>query len=560
MRPDRAALALAGLLAAAHAPGPPGAGGAAAAEAARAEAEERYRGEAPDDNFGFALAGSGDFDGDGRPDLIVGAIFNDDAGSAAGKAYVFPGARVFGLPPIVAMTGEAPDDQFGVSVAGAGDVNGDGFSDVIVGARFNDRAASAAGAAFVFFGGRPADGRADLVLTGEFKDDWFGQSVAGAGDVNADGFADLIVGAPFNDDRGSAAGKAYLYLGGPRPSAAPAAVLYGDSQADGHFGWSVSGAGDVNGDGFGDVVVGARLFGSGLDRARGRAYVFFGGAAVDGVPDLVLTGEFKDDWFGHAVGGAGDVNGDGYGDILVGAPFYDVLDGSSFLSAAGRIYVFLGGAAPDAVPDHAVTGTQMDEQLGWSLDGGADADGDGLDDLVGGARFYDEGTVSAAGRLVVAFGARGTALRGGPRIAGLQADDQFGHDVALLGPATAAAPGDLASGAVYSDVAGGGAGGASRLSLRCLFVSAATDAVTVAGCRDFERLDVYRGRVGDLGAGDAGTCAGTLRPPAEVLTDPATPAPGEAFFYLATGDAAGLGGHPGFRSDGRPRPAPAPCP
>jgi hypothetical protein len=539
-----------------------GAGAAAALAArARAEAEVRYFGERADDNFGFSLDAAGDVDGDGFVDLLVGAIFNDDAASAAGKTYVFPGGRGFGTLPLVAMVGEAADDHFGVAVAHAGDVNGDGFADVIVGARFNDRVASAAGAAFVFFGGPAMDGTPDVIVTGEFKDDWFGQSVDGAGDVNGDGFDDFVVGAPFNDDRGSAAGKAYLYLGGRSPSATPAVVLYGDSQDDGHFGWSVSRAGDVNGDGYDDVLVGARLFGTGTDRARGRAYVFFGGASPDGVPDVIMTGEVKDDWFGHAVGDAGDVNGDGYDDVLVGAPFYDSVTATTFSSAVGRVYVFLGGPVPDNVPDRLLTGSDPDEQLGWDLSGGADIDGDGLDDIAGGARFYDGNPteVRAFGRVIVAYGSRGAALRPGPSLVGLTADDQFGHDVAVV-PIGLNGSDSLAASAVYSDESGSGAGSAARLSLQCVGLDLAGSLIAAPACKDFESLSFYRGRVADLPAGDPGSCLARLAPQAQPLEDAATPLIGEAFFYLAEGAAGGLQGHPGFRSDGSARPFPQDCP
>jgi hypothetical protein len=532
----------------------------AATGRARAEAELRYQGEIADDNFGWSLASAGDMNRDGLVELIVGAIFNDDAGSAAGKTYVLPGDRSFDTTPLVTMVGEAPHDHFGVSVDGAGDVNGDGIDDVLVGARFNDRVASAAGAAFLFLGGAPADGVPDLIVTGEFKDDWFGQSVALAGDVNGDGFDDLLVGAPFSDDLGSAAGKAYLYFGGQLLDGTPDLILYGDPQEDAHFGWSVAGAGDVNGDGHDDLVVGARLYGTGLERARGRAYVFFGGERPDAVPDLVLTGEFMDDWFGQAVGSAGDVNGDDYDDVLVGAPFFDLVLGTEVRSAVGRVYVFFGGPAADALPDRVVTGEDPDEQVGWTLGGLGDIDRDGFDDLLVPGHFYDDGLTLAAGRVIVAYGGSGPDLRPGPRIVGLAQDDQFGHDIAILAPGAGDRFGSLAVSAVYNDVAGSGAGQVSRFSLICLWLALEGDAVGVAPCRDFESVSLYRGRVADLRAGDGGACLARLQAPANALTDAESPLAGEAFFYNALGDAAGLEGHPGFRSDGASRPLPASCP
>jgi hypothetical protein len=286
--------------------------------------------------------------------------------------------------------------------------------------------------------------------------------------------------------------------------------------------------------------------------------VFYGGRPPDAAADLILTGEFQDDWFGHAVGGAGDGNGDGFDDILVGAPFFDRRSVQDPASAVGRIYMFFGGAPPDVNPDRVLTGTQMDEQFGWSLAGGVDVDGDGLDDVAGGARFFDDGPASAAGRVVVAYGSSGTDFRTGPRLVGLAADDQFGHDVALLG--VPPEPGAVAGGAVFTDVAGSGAGEAARLSLRCLALTAATITMQASACKDFESVSFYRGRLADLVLGDPGACVARIASPATSIEDPGEPASGEGFFYLVTGRGADLEGHPGFRSDGSGRPRPVPCP
>ena len=169
---------------------------AAQVKQALAEAQTELLAEAADDNFGWSVADAGDVNGDGIPDLIVGAIYNDSAAKDAGKAYVYLGGVTVSTTPFVTMTGMAANDQFGVSVAGAGDVNGDGYADVIVGARLNSLAGSAAGAAFIYFGGPAMDGIPDVVLLGEAPNDWFGNAVAGAGDLNGDGYAEVIVGAP----------------------------------------------------------------------------------------------------------------------------------------------------------------------------------------------------------------------------------------------------------------------------------------------------------------------------------------------------------------------------
>jgi hypothetical protein len=172
----------------------------------------------------------------------------------------------------IVLTGEATRDEFGVSVGTAGDVNGDGYTDVIVGAYFNDAGGTDAGRAYVYHGGPAADTVADLVLTGEAAGDRFGLSVGTAGDVNGDGYADVIVGADGNDAGGASAGRAYVYHGSPGADAVADLVLTGEAATD-QFGFSVGTAGDVNGDGFTDVIVGAYWNDAGGTDA-GRAYLY----------------------------------------------------------------------------------------------------------------------------------------------------------------------------------------------------------------------------------------------------------------------------------------------
>src|SRR5205085_60058 len=153
----------------------------------------------------------------------------------------------------------------------------------------------------------------DLILTGQAFEDHFGVSVSSAGDVNGDGFSDVIVGASDNDTGGTDAGRAYVYFGGSPPNATPDLILTGASSGD-HFGYAVSSLRDFNGDGFADFGIGA--YGSG---GTGRAFVYFGGPALDAIPDLTLNGEAPNDFFGVSVASVGDVSGDGYVDLAVAA-------------------------------------------------------------------------------------------------------------------------------------------------------------------------------------------------------------------------------------------------
>jgi len=198
-----------------------------------------------------------------------------------------------------------------------------------VGAYQNDAGGNDAGRAYVFFGGSRFDDRADVTLTGAGAGDSFGFSVAGVGDVNRDRYADVAVGAYHNGAGGKDAGRVYIYNGAPSPSDHAAFVLTGEAAGDA-FGYAVAAAGDGNGDGFADLAVGAYGNDAG-GSAAGRAYVYFGGSAPDGDADFMQTGDATLDNLGFAVSGAGDVDGDGSADLIVGAPYSDGDAGRAYL-------------------------------------------------------------------------------------------------------------------------------------------------------------------------------------------------------------------------------------
>ena len=264
-----------------------------------------FYGDSVFDQFGYSVSGVGDVNGDGQADLIVGARWDDNNGSNSGSARVLSGLDGSTL---YTFDGDSGSDLFGVSVSGAGDVNGDGRADLIVGALEDDNNGSNSGSARVLSG---LDGSTLYTFNGDSAGDEFGESVSGAGDVNGDGLADLIVGAYLDDNNGTNSGSARVLSG------LDGSTLYtfnGDS-ADDVFGISVSGAGDVNGDGLADLIVGA----TGDDNNGGRsgsARVFSG---LDGSTLYTFEGDSAFDYFGRSVSGAGDVNGDGLADFIVGA-------------------------------------------------------------------------------------------------------------------------------------------------------------------------------------------------------------------------------------------------
>jgi len=342
-------------------------------------------GEGIGDQFGFAVAGIGDMNGDGFDDVIVGAPSNDTAGSGAGRAYVFLGAAAPNAVADLTLSG-AVSETLGWSVAGAGDVNGDGFSDVIVNA-------VGAGRAYVFYGGASPNSVADLTYDGAGLGQDFARVVAAAGDVNGDGFDDLLASAPFADFGATDAGATYLYFGGPFAITNPSRIYLGEV---GSLSGSSLAAGDLNNDGYSDIVIGGPGYdGSSLD--IGRVYAYLGGPLGDSTADLVLDGRDIDDEFGISVAVAGDLNRDGFDDLAVGSR-----DG--LLSAGtGRVDVYLGAAALNSSSDLAFSGEFGQDGFGTSVSGAGDVNGDGFGDLIAGAPSHVVGTQTGAAYVFAIF-------------------------------------------------------------------------------------------------------------------------------------------------------------
>ena len=337
-------------------------------------------GEEANNLFGFSVSESGDINGDGFADVIVGGY---GYSSSKGRAYVYYGGTVMNNVVDLFMTGDSALNYFGYSVSGGGDVNGDGYADMITGAYGNN---SSKGKAYVYTNTMTGEDIPDITMTGEGSGDFYG-NVNSAGDVNGDGYDDVIVGAYYYNGVGVSSGRAYIYFGGLIMNNIADVILSGQS-ANARFGISVSSAGDVNNDGYSDIIVGA----AGNLSSTGKAYIFFGGAAMDNIPDVVLTGETVDSYFGFPSKLAGDVNGDGYDDVIVGAYLYD--------NAKGREYLYYGGANMNSVPDAVMTGEFAGDKFGLSISSAGDANGDGFDDIIIGAEEYN----SLTGRAYLYYG------------------------------------------------------------------------------------------------------------------------------------------------------------
>ncbi len=314
-------------------------------------------------NHGNSVASGGDVNGDGYSDVVVGAYAYDNGENAEGRASVYLGSAS-GLATGAAWTAESDQDSalLGNAVSGAGDVNGDGYSDVIVGADMYDNGQSDEGRAFVFLGQASglATSAAWTAESNQLEAAIFGaMSVSGAGDVNGDGYSDAIVAWGKYDNGQAEEGRAQVYLGSSTGLSTSAAWSAESDQAGAEFGLPVSSAGDVNGDGYGDVVVGARLYDNG-QTDEGRAYVYLGsGTGLAAGAAWTAEGDQASAFFGRSVASAGDVDGDGYLDVIVGALGYD-----DDQTDEGRAYVYLGSgtglstsaAWTSEVPHRSATG------------------------------------------------------------------------------------------------------------------------------------------------------------------------------------------------------------
>jgi len=398
--------------------------------------------------FGTSVAPAGDVDGDGYADIIVGARWYTNLQDREGTATLYRGTP-FGLT-FAAWTTESNQEfsYYGTSVASAGDVNADGFSDVIVGAPEYDNGVVFGGRAYVYLGsaGGPSVTPIWTVSPG-VAGAGLGSSVASAGDVNGDGKDDVIVGAPTYQGTFPDEGKAFVYYGSTTGVGATAAWSASGGQASSGFGNAVSSAGDVNGDGFDDVIVGAPGYGNG-ESGEGKVSLFLGsGGGLSATPAWTAEGGQLDAALGTSVAGAGDVNGDGFDDVIVGAPGFDNGEADE-----GAAFLFLGTASGlETAPAWSAESDQAGARFGISVSSAGDVNGDGLSDLLVGASLYDVTTTNEGRAYLYLGGAGGPTLSPVKVLSGDQASAEYGSSVAGAGDVDGDGAGDLLVGAPRYD-------------------------------------------------------------------------------------------------------------
>ena len=465
-------------------------------------------GENTENTIGRHVSAAGDFNGDGVDDVII-----SNGGSLAYVVY----GRATGLDDIDLENLQA-SEGFKITssywntvgdVSAAGDVNGDGFDDVLVGGAFYYGWYGIYDAAWVIFGTDQEVGAVNVSslpesrgsrILGTYSGQEYGPSVGAAGDVNGDGFDDFIIGSPyarFTDGDvyvvfGKSGGFAGLYLGDLDPD--EGFRIMGKTGAHDYAGLSVSGAGDVNGDGFADIIIGAPYADGG-----GQAFVIFGKASGFGTIDLsnlaasagfIIQGAAAGDYAGFSVSAAGDFNGDGFDDILVGAP-----DADNNHELAGEAYVIFGKASGFGPVDlsnlaagagFAIYGDDTADHAGFSVSAAGDVNNDGYDDIIIGAPENDNSrdgvrTIDAGEAYVIYGRASGfgtidltnLSSADGFVIQGAAAGDLAGSDVSGAGDVDRDGFDDLIVGAPNNDRGASNAGAAFIISGQMEFVDEA---------------------------------------------------------------------------------------
>lgn len=363
------------------------------------------------DQFGV-VAPAGDVNGDGYADILV---------SSRDGNYVrlYWGGAEFSTQNYTLIEGWKELQNFGLKVVGIGDINHDGYDEILVYSIDYSLSGLQKGHVFLYFGGEDFDTVPDLDFHENWIQDAFGASIGSAGDVNNDGYNDFLIASPYNWS--DAIGRVYLFYGADTISSEPSVVFVSNTVED-FFGQQVTGIGDINNDGYDDIAIGTDFWMLNTD-SLGNVKIYYGGAEMDSIPDVVLkqkslnfglnvknaldlncngqnnlivtsleyvyfyekldyeTSIYPSKWgIGgyNEVGVGGDINNDGYADYLIGNSNYvnqdDVMVGAAF--------GFWGGSKLDTVPDFFMEGGNKWGEFSWYMSIVGDINGDGYDEVL----------------------------------------------------------------------------------------------------------------------------------------------------------------------------------
>ncbi|MFA5211117.1 MAG: FG-GAP-like repeat-containing protein [Patescibacteria group bacterium] len=402
-------------------------------------------------SFGYSVSSAGDVNGDGFGDVLVGCPFFDNGQTNEGAVFVYHGS-VSGLSTTTNWSTEInqADARFGSSISSAGDVNGDGYSDVIIGAFVFDNGQTNEGAAFVYHGSASGlSSSANWSIESNQASANLGVSVSDAGDVNGDGFGDVIIGANFYDEGESDEGVVFVYHGSASGLSSSANWSAGSNQTEARFGTVVSSAGDINGDGYSDILVGANYFDNG-ESNEGATFVYYGGSEkLNTIADWSKESDQANAYFGYKVSSAGDVNGDGYDDILVGAWYYDNGETNE-----GKVFLYYGSAnGVSTIANWTAEGNQINAYFGKSISSAGDVNGDGYDDVIISSHKFDVGENIDVGKIFAYYGsASGLSEIPDWTLEGNQASAYFGDAISSAGDVNGDGYSDIIIGADYYDV------------------------------------------------------------------------------------------------------------
>ncbi|MCY2961895.1 MAG: FG-GAP-like repeat-containing protein [Planctomycetota bacterium] len=350
------------------------------------------------EHFGWSVS-AGDIDNDGRTDIVVGAPDFSNGQANEGRVYLFrSNGGILPATPTWTLESNQIGALLGSSISALGDVNADGFADIAVGA---PGGSGGQGTVTIIHGRATGLGllAPAISLTSGVPGSEFGASLALVGDLNLDGFGDLVVGAPKIDSPQVDEGRIYVYLGSYQGISATVAAMEESQQAGALLGQSLGQCGDINGDGRAEILAGAPGYDAASSGGAAFLYQTFpAGGGITLSTLAVRAGQQPNSQFGYSVSAGGDVNGDGWNDVLAGAPDYEC---PGCFTNSGRIYLYLGSSSGLATsPSETYDGATVGMRLGESIALGGDVNGDGLSDPLGGvpsANNDDGGVIPLTG-------------------------------------------------------------------------------------------------------------------------------------------------------------------